>query len=102
MVPSANSVNCDVFEGSSLGNDANRRPTHADIRDQFKSYKKMCAEDPKKKIITLVPLLVVFANLPFQFVDNPWFKALVWFTDPSFSIPTLRQLTEIHLPALFV
>ena len=79
MVPSANSGNCYVCEGVSLGCDTNQRPTQANNRDQFKSYKKKCAdENPKQKMfITRMSLLVVFANLPFQFVDNPWFTALV-------------------------
>ena len=54
MVPSANSGNCDVYEGGSLGSDATRRPTQADIRDQFKSYKKKYAEDPMQKMFIIV------------------------------------------------
>jgi len=61
-------------EDSSIASGSDRRPTQVDIRAQFKSAKKKSVDDRKQVMFNkLVSLLVVFAYLPFHFVENVWF-----------------------------
>ena len=65
-------------EDTSIASGTDRRPTQVDIRAQFKSAKKKSIDDRKQQMFnTLVSLLLVFAYLPFHFVENVWFKTLV-------------------------
>jgi len=92
----------DEGDGGSHASGSDRIPIHGDIRNQFKSTKRISMDDPKQKMFyTLVSLLLVFAKFPFHFVENAWFNFLVWFLDPSYLIPTRKQLTKKNLPELY-
>jgi hypothetical protein len=48
----------------------------------------------------LLCLLIVFLRLPLMAVENPWFKAFVYFLDPTMYIAGRRQMRNTLLPEL--
>jgi len=71
------------------------------ITNLFKSSRRVVKDSQKAKIfIELVLLMTVFARLPFSFVDNPSFRALVWYLDPSVPVPSRRDITSVKLPQM--
>eukprot|EP00873_Tetraselmis_striata_P019160 jgi/Tetstr1/439424/TSEL_027858.t1 len=71
------------------------------IKDAFKSSKKVKSDSKKARTFnTLLTMLFVFALLPFNLLDNPVFKALIWFLDLSVPIPSRHMMKEDLLPSM--
>ena len=47
----------------------------------------------------LLVMLIVFARLSFSIVDNSWFRCLVWWLDPSITVPSRKVLMGKLLPS---
>lgn len=74
-----------------------------DVRQHYKSAKKLRDCDPKQQLfLRLLSMFVVFARLPFRVVDNPWFRAFVWFLDPMVVVPGRKTLVTKVLPLLLI
>ena len=83
---------------ASSGGEGEKRPS---VADHFKSTKKRPTSDPRVQLFwRLLSLLVVFCRLPFAIVENPLFKAFIWFLDATLPLPSRTKLTHTLLPAL--
>lgn len=46
----------------------------------------------------LLTYFMVYRRLPFATLDSPWFRAFVWYLDPTISIPSRPTWARQHLP----
>ena len=66
----------------------------------FKPLKKMKEGDVRQKLfVKLLTYVIVFLRWSFSVLDNPWFRAFVWFLDGTVIIPARKQWQMTHLPA---
>ena len=64
----------------------------------FKPVKRLKDEEPRQKLfVELLTYVIVFLSWSFSVVDNPWFRALVWFLDAIVHIPARKQWQGRHL-----
>ena len=66
-----------------------KRTCDSTVSTAFRSVKKLRTDHPRQDLFhRLIVYVVVMLRWSFSVVDNAWFMALVWFLDPSISIPT--------------
>ena len=77
------------------------KPGEASLGNFFRSVKKIKKDSPKAKAFAeLLTLLIVLARLPFNIVQQPIFRAFVWFLDPTVPLPTRGDVTGTLLPRM--
>ena len=81
--------------------DDDGKPGEAALGTFFRSVKKIKKDSPKATAFAeLLTLLIVLARLPFNIVQQPVFKAFVWFLDPSVPLPSRGDVTGTMLPRM--
>ena len=81
--------------------DDDGKPGEAALGTFFRSVKKIKKDSPKATAFAeLVTLVIVLARLPFNIVQQPIFKAFVWFFDPSVPLPSREDVTGTLLPRM--
>ena len=78
-----------------------KEPRRAQVELAFKSTKRLKLDDPRQTLfIRLLTYTMLFLRWSFSVVDNPWFRALVWFLDPTLTIPNRKKWSLEHLPGV--
>eukprot|EP00873_Tetraselmis_striata_P029455 jgi/Tetstr1/449719/TSEL_036787.t2 len=78
-----------------------KQDTDDTLKTHFRSTKRRKTSDPKVSLFwRMLAILVVFCCLPFSIVENPYFRAFIWFLDASMPLPSRRKLCEELLPDL--
>ena len=68
------------------------------LSSMFKPMKRLKDDEPRQKLfVELLTYVIVFLRWSFSVVDNQWFRAFVWFLDPTVSIPARKQWQGRHL-----
>ena len=81
----------------SVATQPKKRPV-AILSSLFKPVKRLKDEEPRQQLfLELLTYVIVFLRWSFSVVDNPWFRAFVWFLDATVSIPSRKQWQIKHL-----
>ena len=91
-----------MLQGTEVGteSEASQPPKRSTsiLTSLFKPMKRLKEEEPRQQLFhDLLTYLIVFLRWSFFVVDNPWFRAFVWFLDPTVSIPARKQWQGKHL-----
>ena len=86
-------------EGPDSGSTKSKKTTSSNfLSSMFKPVKRLKDEEPRQKLfVEMLTFVIVFLRWSFSVVDNPWFRAFVWFLDGTVSIPTRKQWQGKHL-----
>ena len=78
-----------------------RKRCGSTVYNAFRSVKKLRTDHPRQDLFhRIVSYVIIMLKWSFSVVDNAWFRALVWFLDPSIAIPSRGTLMSSLLPGI--
>ena len=78
-----------------------RKTCASTVSNAFRSVKKLRTDHPRQELFhRLISYVIIMMKWSFSVLDNAWFRALVWFLDPSIAIPSRGTLMSSLLPGI--
>ena len=78
-----------------------KRHKQTKITDNKSAYYYVMNDQQQQKAIQLLMNFIIKSSKPLCIVEDPSFKSFIQFINPSFKIPSRKQVTLKHLPVFY-